>query len=60
MALFVYAGALWCASYETAARVYTVLGGYLCVPLLVGFTLLLAVVECAGRKNGKAGERRRI
>lgn len=51
MALLVYAGALWCGSYGTALRVYTVVNGYLCVPLLVLFTLLLAVVERAKRRT---------
>lgn len=51
MALLAYAGALWCGSYGTALRVYTMVNGYLCVPLLVLFTLLLAVVECAKRRN---------
>ena len=49
--LLAYGGALWCGSYETALRVYTVVNGYLCVPLLVLFTLLLAVVERAKRRN---------
>lgn len=53
-ALLAYAAALWCGSYGTAARVYTVINGYLCVPLMVLFTLLLAVVECADKKLGHA------
>lgn len=51
MALLVYAGALWCGSYGTAFRVYTVVNGYLVVPLLILFTLILTVVECAKRRN---------
>lgn len=51
MALLLYGGALWCGSYETALRAYTVAGGYLCVPLLVLFTVLLAVVERAKRRK---------
>ena len=50
-ALLVYAGALWCHSYATAARVFTVVNGYLLVPFLVLFTLFLAVVEYAGRRR---------
>lgn len=51
MALLVYGGVLWCGSYETALRAYTIAGGYLCVPLLVLFTVLLAVVEQAKRRK---------
>lgn len=50
-ALLVYAAALWCASYATASRVFTVVNGYLLVPFLVLFTLFLAVVEYAGRRR---------
>ena len=44
-ALLVFAAAVWCGSYETAASVYVIINGYLLVPLLVLFTLLLLMVE---------------
>ncbi len=48
----VYLFALWCGTYDTAFRVFTVVNGYVCVPILVIFTLTLAIVECAGRRRG--------
>lgn len=44
-ALAVFLAACWCKSYETAARVYVVVNGYIMIPLAVGFTCLLALIE---------------
>lgn len=49
--VLIWAAALWCGSLGTAMEVFTVIGGCICIPLTVIFTLLLAVVEhCGSRK----------
>ncbi len=52
-ALAVFLAACWCKSYETAARVYVVVNGYVMVPLAVGITCLLALIEW-NKKRRKA------
>lgn len=52
IALAVFAAALWCGSYGTAVRVYTIVNGYLCVPLAVMCTVILGVVEFVKRRKG--------
>ena len=43
--LAVFLAACWCKTYETAARVYVVVNGYILIPLAVGFTCLLCLIE---------------
>lgn len=50
-AVLVFLAACGCESYEAAARIYVILNGYVMVPLSVGFTCILALIEW--NKRGK-------
>ncbi len=53
LTLLVLAASVWCSSYETAAQVFTVVNGYILVPLAVLFTIFLIVLEYVkGRRKG--------
>lgn len=49
--ILVLAAALWCGSYENAVKTYTILGGYILVPIAVIYTIFLAVVEYIVRRT---------
>lgn len=49
--ILVLAAALWCGSYENAVRTYTIIGGYILVPVAVLYTIFLAVVEYIVRRR---------
>lgn len=52
-ALAVTAAACVCENYETAAILYTVVNGYILLPITVIFTVLFALMEClSSRKKG--------
>lgn len=59
-AVLVTIAACICQSYGTAARLYTVLNGYVFLPVAIFFTILLLITEkvkerrCAENKNGRS------
>lgn len=53
LTLLALAASVWCGSYETAAQVFTVVNGYILVPVAVLFTIFLIVLEYVkGRRKG--------
>lgn len=52
-AVLVLITAYWCGSYETAARIYVIVNGYILIPISVAFTCLLGLIEWFKRRREK-------
>jgi len=52
-ALVVLAAAVWVGSYETAVKIYTIVNGYILLPIIAVFIFLLLYLEWVKRRKEK-------